>query len=154
MLGKAEMNRRLAIDIYQVPLLRNRVRSEVFRTCECQIEGLLKQGSSFRRTEHQSVIRLYVNPSEAEIGRAEEDFHRLTILLCNEHLIMLQTVEVHAFDIVRASRCREPLGGLGFCASIRVVLTRVIDDGSAASADLLQKADDVPVVPVIRANVI
>src|SRR5580704_15538906 len=112
MWGKAEMHRRLAIDIYQVPLLRNRVRNEVFRICESQFEDLLKQGGSFGRTEHQSVIRLYVNPPEAEIGRAEEDFHRLTVLLGNEHLIMLQTLEVHAFDIVRASRSREPLGGL------------------------------------------
>src|SRR5271157_6341621 len=149
MRGKAEMHRRLAIDIYQVPLLRYQVRSEVFRTCECQIEDLLKQGSSFGRMEHQSVIRLYVNPPEAEVGRAEEDLHRFTISLCNEHLVMLQTLEVHAFDIVRAGRRREALGSLGFCACIRFVLTRVIDDGSEASTNFLQKPDDVRFVQVI-----
>src|SRR5260370_1294443 len=66
---------------------------------------------------------------------------------------MLRTREGHALDIGRAGRCREPLGGLGFCACIRFVLTRVIDDGSEASADLLQKPDDVRLVQVIREKV-
>ena len=62
---------------------------------------------------------------------------------------MLQTLKVHAFDVVRARRRCEALGGLGFCTCTPDVLTRVIDDGSEVSTNSSQKPDDVRFVQVI-----
>src|SRR3984957_4156372 len=96
------MHERLARNLHQMPLGRDRVGGKAARVLEREVEHPLEQRGGFGGIEDQRVVGLNIEAAETEIGRAEQHLEGGAVFLGDEYFVVLQVPKMHALDVAAA----------------------------------------------------
>src|SRR5262245_17409240 len=107
---ETQMNRWSAVALDHVPFSGELIALEVAWVLEGFIEISAEQTGDVRVSEDQNVVRLDIQPPKTVVGRAGEYLEWHALAASDEHLVVLELLEMCSFDVVLSRRRHQPLG--------------------------------------------